>query len=396
MRHKYDRNGDYDHESLRDEREYGFYWYSALWRILRPALVFIAALMIVFGVVSVVWQKVNDAFLSPIDPADETEIAFSVESGNSLTRVSKNLESQGLIKNSTFFKYYCDFAGLGQKIQAGDYLIKRSMDIFEIADLLTTGDGHPLTMDITIIPGETIENIAAYLKGLGVFTDESEFLSICRSGEGVTDYYYVDELLRKGTIDGRKYLLEGYLAPNTYEIYTNATPLSIIRKLLSQTDKVFTADWQARADELNMTMDEVLILASIIEKEAKKADFAKVSAVFHNRLAKKMKLESDPTIHYVTGERRMSLRASDLAVDSPYNTYRVSGLPVGPICNPSPEAINAALYPDESYVAENYLFFCSKDPDTGELHFSRTLAEHERAVAIYAPLWQAYDAERGM
>ncbi len=396
MRHKYDRNRDYDHESLRDEREYGFYWYSALWRILRPALVFIAALMIVFGVVSVVWQKVNDAFLSPIDPADENEIAFSVESGNSLTRVSKNLESQGLIKNSTFFKYYCDFAGLGQKIQAGDYLIKRSMDIFEIADLLTTGDGHPLTTDITIIPGETIENIAAYLKGLGVFTDESEFLSICRSGEGVTDYYYVDELLRKGTIDGRKYLLEGYLAPNTYEIYTNATPLSIIRKLLSQTDKVFTADWQARADELNMTMDEVLILASIIEKEAKKADFAKVSAVFHNRLAKKMKLESDPTIHYVTGERRMSLRASDLAVDSPYNTYRVSGLPVGPICNPSPEAINAALYPDESYVAENYLFFCSKDPDTGELHFSRTLDEHERAVAIYAPLWQAYDAERGM
>jgi len=109
-----------------------------------------------------------------------------------------------------------------------------------------------------------------------------------------------------------------------------------------------------------------------------------------------MKLESDPTIHYVTGERRMSLRSSDLAVDSPYNTYRVSGLPAGPICNPSPEAINAALYPDESYVAEEYLFFCSKDPNTGELHFSRTLEEHERAAAIYAPLWQAYDAERGM
>ena len=92
----------------------------------------------------------------------------------------------------------------------------------------------------------------------------------------------------------------------------------------------------------------------------------------------------------------MSLRNSDLAVESPYNTYLYAGLPLGPICNPSAEAINAALYPDESYVAEKYLYFCSKDPNTGELHFSRTLEEHERAVAIYAPLWKAYDEERGM
>jgi len=396
MRHRNDRGRDYDHESLRDEREYGFYWYSGLWRILRPVLILTASLIIVFGIVSSIYHAIDDAFLSPVDPADETEIAFSVVSGNSLTRVANNLEDQNLIKNSTFFKYYCDFAGLGQKIQAGDYLIKRSMDIFEIADLLTTGDGNPLTMDITIIPGDTIEEVAEYLKGLGVFADTAEFLNICRTGEGVTDYYYVDELLHSSSPEGRKYLLEGYLAPNTYEIYTNATPLSIIRKLLTQTDKVFISDWQVRADELDMSMDDILILASMIEKEAKKSDFAKVSAVFHNRLDKQMKLESDPTIHYVTGERRMSLRSSDLAVDSPYNTYRVSGLPAGPICNPSPEAINAALYPDESYVAEEYLFFCSKNPESGELHFSRTLDEHERAVDIYAPLWQAYDAERGM
>ena len=394
MRQRRDIHKDYDHETLREERQYGFYWYSGLWRILRPMLVFATALLIVFGVVSAVWQKIDDSFLSPVDPADQTEIAFSVESGNSLTRVSNNLEKQNLIKNSTFFKYYCDFAGLGQKIQAGDYMIRRSMNMFEIADLLTTGDGQPITMDITIIPGTTIEGIAAALKDKGVFTDETEFLNICKTGEGVMDYYFIDDAIRAGT--ARKYLLEGYLAPNTYEIYTDATPLSIIKKLLSQTDKVFTPDWQARADELGMSMDQVLTLASLIEKEAKKADFAKVSAVFHNRLKDGMKLQSDPTIHYVTGERRMSLRSSDLAVDSPYNTYRVQGLPAGPICNPSPEAINAALYPDESYVAEKYLYFCSKDPDTGELHFSRTLDEHERAVEIYAPLWQAYDAERGM
>ncbi|MEG2702685.1 MAG: endolytic transglycosylase MltG, partial [Clostridia bacterium] len=214
--------------------------------------------------------------------------------------------------------------------------------------------------------------------------------------EGVTDYYFVQDALKTGRVSERKYLLEGYLAPNTYEVYTNATPLQLIKKLLDQTDYVFTSEWQDRAAELNMTMDQALTLASLIEKEAKKPDFAKVSAVFHNRVKDGMKLQSDVTIHYITGERRMSLRNSDLAVESPYNTYKYAGLPLGPICNPSPEAINAALYPDESYVAEKYLYFCSKDPDTGELYFSKTLDEHNRAVAIYAPLWQAYDKERGM
>ncbi|MEG2315265.1 MAG: endolytic transglycosylase MltG [Clostridia bacterium] len=396
MRFKRDRNKDYDHESLRDEREYGFFWYSGLWNMLRPILIVAASLVLVFGVVSTVYGVVNDKFLSPINPADPTEFAFTVESGNSLTRVANNLESQGLIKNRSIFKYYCDFAGLGQKIQAGDYKIKHSMNIFEIAELLTTGDGQPITAKLTLIPGQTIAGLAASLKEQGLLKDDTEFLNICRTGEGVTDYYFVQDALKTSRVSERKYLLEGYLAPNTYEVYTNATPLQLIKKLLDQTDYVFTSEWQDRAAELNMTMDQALTLASLIEKEAKKPDFAKVSAVFHNRVKDGMKLQSDVTIHYITGERRMSLRNSDLAVESPYNTYKYEGLPLGPICNPSPEAINAALYPDESYVAEKYLYFCSKDPDTGELYFSKTLDEHNRAVAIYAPLWQAYDKERGM
>ena len=133
-----------------------------------------------------------------------------------------------------------------------------------------------------------------------------------------------------------------------------------------------------------MTMDEVLTLASLIEKEAKQADFARVSAVFHNRLKAGMKLESDVTIHYITGVRKMALADSDLTVSSPYNTYQVSGLPLGPICNPSPAAINAALYPDETMVLENYLFFC------------KTLDQHRRAVELYAPYWQKYDQDRGI
>ena len=176
---------DYDYESLREDRKYGLYWFSGLWKIFRPVLIGLCALLIVFGVLSTVWSHVQDKYLSPVDPADDTEIAFSVETGNSLSRVSRNLESAGLIKNSSVFKYYCDFAGMGQKIQAGDYKVKKSMDLFQIAQLLTTGDGRPTVTDITIIPGYTIENIANYLKEKGILQDTAEFLNLCKTGEGL-------------------------------------------------------------------------------------------------------------------------------------------------------------------------------------------------------------------
>lgn len=387
---------DYDHESLRDERQYGFYWYSGLWHILRPILVVLTALVLLFGLASTVYSTIDDRFISAVDPTDATEIPFSVTSGQSLTRVAKNLAEQNIIKNGSIFKYYCDFAGLGQKIQAGDYQLSRNMDIFQIAEVLTTGDGKPITTMITLIPGWTVEDIAAYLVEQGVFKDSTDFLNLCRTGEGLSDYYFIQSELQTSRVSERKYLLEGYLAPNTYDIYTTASPTDILKKLLSQTDAVLSSSWQDRANDLGLTIDQVLALASLIEKEAKTADFARVSAIFHNRLKQGIKLGSDVTVHYITGERRMSLRDSDLAINSPYNTYLYKGLPLGPICNPSSNAIEAALYPDESFLAENYLYFCSKDPDTGELAFSKTLEEHEAAVAIYAPLWQKFDEERGL
>ena len=386
----------YDHETLRDERQYGFYWYSGVWHILRPVLIALAALVLVFGIGSSVYGSIEEKYLSAVDPAATEEIPFSVESGQSLSRVAGNLADQNIIKNRSVFKYYCDFAGMGQKIQAGDYKLKKSMNIFEIAEILTTGDGKPMTTVITVIPGWTVQDIAAMLKDKGVFKDTDAFLALCKSGEGVSGYYFVEDALKTAHVADRKYLLEGYLAPNTYEIYTNATPAEILKKLLDQTDAVLTPEWQERASEIGLTVDQVLTLASLIEKEAKTPDFARVSAVFHNRLSEGMKLGSDVTIHYITGERRMALRDSDLAVQSPYNTYLYAGLPLGPICNPSSAAIQAALYPDETFIAEKYRYFCSKDPNTGELAFSKTLEEHNAAVAIYAPLWKKFDEERGI
>ena len=384
------------YQSVRDERQYGPYWYNVLWRIIRPVLVFAASLLVVIGVVRTAWNAVYDTYLAPPDGENQQEVAFNVESGQSLTRVANNLEAAGLIRNRTVFKYYCDFAGMGQKIQAGSYVLTPSMTMSEIAEQLTMGDGNPIVRNITLIPGWTIEEFAASLVEKGVLADSAEFLELCRRGTAFADYYYIADVMASRNVAQRKYVLEGYLAPDTYEVYVTATAEDIIRKLLSQTDHVYPAAFQTRAEELGMTMDEVITLASLIQKEAKDADFAKTSAVFHNRLKKGMKLQSDVTIHYVTGLRKMSLDNNDLALSSPYNTYQVSGLPLGPICNPSEAAIQAALYPDETFIAENYLYFCAKDPESGELHFSRTLKEHEQAVSIYAPLWREYDAERGI
>lgn len=388
------RNDTY--KSVRDERQYGPYWYSALWRIIRPVLVLAGSFLLVGGILWSVWSKVYDEYLAPVNTEDSAQVTFQVTSGQSLTRVANNLEEAGLIRNRTVFKYYCDFAGMGQKIQSGTYLLTPAMTMSEIAEQLTTGDGNPIVRNITLIPGWTIEEFAARLVEDGVLTDSTEFLDLCRTGSQFADYYYIADVLSSKNVSQRKYVLEGYLAPDTYEVYVTATAEDIIRKLLSQTDRVYPAEYQTRAEELSMTMDEVITLASLIQKEARDSDFAKTSAVFHNRLKAGMKLQSDVTIHYVTGVRKMSLTNSDLALNSPYNTYQVTGLPLGPICSPSKAAIQAALYPDETYVAENYLYFCAKDPESGELHFSRTLQEHEQAVSIYAPLWKEYDAERGI
>ena len=386
-------NRDYDYQDLKEEREYGLFWYSGLWNLLRPVFIVLVSLLILFGLFSHLWNRFSAEYIDPVDETSTEEFVFVIDSGSSLTRVANNLQSAGLIRSSSVFKYYCDFLGMGQKIQAGTYAISPSIRLNELAELLTTGDGNPITTNITVIPGWTVENIADYLVRRNILSDRDELLSLCRTGDAYRDYYYIADLLATPNVGQRLYALEGYLTPNTYEIYTNATADDIVRKLLGQTEKVVGTRYD-RAEALGMTMDQVLTMASMIEKEAKTDDFAKVSAVFHNRIKAGMSLGSDVTIKYVTGSTNMVLSQEDLSVNSLYNTYRYTGLPLGPVCNPSAAAIDAALYPDETFLEQNYLYFCSTDPNQGTLYFSRTYEEHQQAVAIYSPLWVEYDTKQ--
>ncbi len=386
----------YDHQSLHEERRYGFYWYDWLWHAARPVLIVVAAGILVAGIALTGWNMLGDRFFNPVDPADNTPVTFVVESGSSLTSVTNKLEEQGLIRNRSVLKYLMDFQGLSQKVQVGEYTLSRAMTLSEIIGQLTAGDGNPLTRKITIIPGWNIDDIAEYLVKQGIASSKEAFYAACNDGETYGKYYYIHDVMQTSNYTQRLYLLEGYLAPDTYEVYNTATMDNVIQKLISQVEVVYTAEFHDRADALSMTMDQVITLASMIEKEAKEDDFAKVSAVFHSRLKKGMTLGSDVTVQYYTRSKKMALTNEQLNTASPYNTYRNAGLPIGPICSPSKAAIRAALYPDEEFMAQGYLYFCSTSPAEGTLHFSKTEAEHNAAAAMYRPLWEQYDQERGV
>ncbi len=390
-------------EQTRREREYGPYWYSALWQMIRPVLVWTCAGLLALGILTGAARSIRHRFFDAADTGNDEAVPFTVASGASLARVAGDLEAAGLISNHSVFRYYADLTGYSQKIQAGSYVLNRTMDMQKILDTLTAGDGKPLVRWITVIPGWTVENIAAYLVRENVISSEEEFLSLCRDASAYAGYYYIQDILTGGRTENRRYPLEGYLAPDSYEIYTSAQADDIVRKLLSQTGAVFSDDDFDRIGALNetlrmtLTMDDIVILASIIEKEAGADDFARVSAVLYNRLRAGMPLSSDATVKYVTGVTRLSLHEEDLQVDSPYNTYQRRGLPAGPICCPSSAAIQAALYPEESFMkaGQEYLYFCTREPDSGALYFSRTYEEHQQAVRHYRPLWEAYDEQHG-
>lgn len=394
----------YNQRTLLREREYGFYWYAWLWKIIRPILIFGASAIIVLGIFINVWFALYDNFLKPVNPDDQTTVTFKINQGDYVSTIGNHLVEQGLLRNKGIFKYMVMFKGVTSDIQYGTYQLSPSMNVSEIIDILSSGTSS-VERSITIIPGWTVEDIANYFYTIGAIENKAEFLALCNDQEKFASVsHQVAQAVEAGSTSGRKYLLEGYLAPDTYRVFTTASAESLIKTLLSQTELVM--DDLYASIEANkavaegsfvstLTQDQTIILASMIEKEAGTADdYGRVSAVFHNRLARGMRLESDPTVKYVTGSTDFILPSDELNLDSAYNTYVISGLPVGPICNPSKAAIEAALHPNQDYINEGYLYFCSKDPSSGELQFSRTLEEHEAAVAQYRPLWEAYDAEQ--
>lgn len=358
------------------------------WKKIRPASIYVISALLSLVILVTSFSFVLTKFFGSASKFDSRPILFTINRGASFSFVASELEERGIINSSFGIKLLADFTSVTSKIQSGDYILDKTMTPQEILDLITRPVEATKVVTVTLVEDNTIEDFAKTLEANLVIESADKFLEECKNIDKYSNYSFIAPLNEKTNL---KYQMEGYLFPDTYEFYVGSSNETVINKLLTRFNTIFTEEYVKKAQELGLSIHEIVSLASVIEKEGRGADFAKISAVFHNRLKKGMRLESDVTVQYALGVKRLVLTAEELKVDSPFNTYVVSGIPAGPICNPGQQAIRAALYPDEDTLKGNYLYFTLTDPYTGEVAYSKTYDQHVATKNKYKHLWEEYD-----
>lgn len=294
-----------------------------------------------------------------------------IKRGMSLRKISTILEQEGIIRNREFFIGMVTFLGKKGEIKAGEYEFHTGISPLEVLEILVKGQVRRHL--VTIPEGFTLSQIGQLLEDLNI-VGKTAFLQKASSAAFIHSLGLPFSPSKKG----KEFSLEGLLFPNTYHFIKEMEPEEVIRMMVLQFQKTFGPDLLEQASHLGIHPYEVVILASIIEKETSLPEEKPIiSAVFHNRLKKRMPLQSDPTVIYGLSHFDGNLTREHLLTPSPYNTYLFVGLPPTPICNPGKESIRAALYP----ASVPYLYFVSRND--GSHHFSSDLEEHQRAVAKY-------------
>jgi UPF0755 protein len=365
------------------------------WLMIRPAVVLLLSLLVVFFIARSTVNYVLSKYVEPVDRNDATPIEVTIPASSSASSIARILygacgyDKDGIISSTAAFKVYVDFVGKANSLKAGTYVLSKNMTIKQIVDVLCEGNAAKATVKFTIPEGYTIENIAKIFMEKGLITSESRLYEAAKSGSAFLNFAFISDAAATQNSNARAYLLEGYLFPDTYEVYADASVETILIKMLNRFNEVFSDEYLTRAQQLGMTMDQVITLASLIEREAAAAgDFSKVSAVFHNRMNQDMPLQSCASLSYALGVTKYVFNSTEQQTESLYNTYKYNGLPVGPVCNPGKAAIEAALYPNEEYVSAGYLYFCNQNPaETSELVFAKTYEEHEKNVEKFQQYW---------
>jgi len=292
------------------------------------------------------------------------DVVVEIKRGSSFYAAANRLREKEVINSVRLFRIYAELDGFQSKIKAGEYLVRPAMTAKEIAAALVKGD--VVQYKITIPEGYNLYQIADLLEEKKIAGKETFIEKV------------FDKQLMSGMgVEGVSF--EGYLYPETYFFTKNMKAKDIIARMRAGSRDKFTRKLKDRSKEIGLTPHQVVILASIIEKETGNPDERPIiSAVFHNRLKKKMRLQTDPTVIYGMIETYDgNIRKKDLLKKTPYNTYRINGLPLGPIANPGIDSIMAALYPADV----GYIYFVSMN--NGSHIFSRTLKEHNKGVWKY-------------
>lgn len=313
--------------------------------------------LVIFGFVEVY------LFLRTPPTQEKSEQIIEIPQGASFRKIAKNLKVKGIITNEIKFYFLARFKGNLTSIKAGEYLLYTHMTPLDVLDTLVSG--RTLLYRLTVPEGHNVYQVADTAASLGL-TSKEEFISKAH------DPLFIQELHIQGIS------VEGYLFPETYFLSKPVTADKIIRTMVQKFWDHFSDDLRFKSQKLGLTEHQVVILASLIEKETGVSEERRlISAVFHNRLKIKMKLQSDPTVIYGIKNFSGNLTKKDLQTSTPYNTYTHEGLPIGPIANPGREALEATVNP----APVNYLYFVSKND--GSHFFSSTYKEHLKAVKQY-------------
>ncbi|MGD0275730.1 MAG: endolytic transglycosylase MltG [Syntrophales bacterium] len=301
---------------------------------------------------------------SPIEKKPHT-VLVDIPRGSSFLAVVDIMDQAGLVKNKPFFMALTLYRQAARNLRAGEYEFVTSMTPNDIISKLIRGDIKEYK--ITIPEDWTLQEIANRLEANKLINRDA-FFSLAKD----------QDFLKSLGIDAPS--VEGYLFPDTYEFDRSMTTQQIMTIMVHQFRKKITPDLCRRAASMGMTKTQWVTLASMIGKEASvKEEKSLVSAVFHNRLKKRMKLQSDPTTVYGLNNFRGPITRRDLLRYSPHNTYQIAGLPPGPIGNPGLDSLQAALYP----APVKYLYFVSRNDGTHQ--FSTTYSEHSEAILLYQP-----------
>lgn len=332
------------------------------------SLKLIGTLMILFMFcVGLTACGISSKDLEPLDPNSTEIVLVDIPSGSTPKTIGTILEEKKIIGKSEAFVSMVKTENVASKLKAGQYQLSASMPMSEIVRRIATGEVFVDKVKVVIPEGFEVKQIIERLVTAGLGSEE-EFTQELKTG--TFEYPFLQGI-------NRETLLEGFLFPATYQFDKQASPHEVIDAMLSAFNKNFSSEFFERSKTLNLSVSDIVTLASIIEREAQVGDErAIVSSVFHNRLKINMMLQSCATVQYALGERKEVLTFKDLKVRSPYNTYAHRGLPPAPIASPGLESLKAALYPAET----EYLYFVTTNNGDGSHYFSKTLEEHNAAI----------------
>ena len=350
---------------------------SIIKKIMKYFMIALLVIVLVGGFFT--WNYIKGE-TQPVDTAQTELVSFEIEQGASVKEVSKALEKEGIIRNSKLFNFYLKFKNVSG-FKSGLYHVSKSMTLDEIiAELSGQGkDKDQNATKVLIREGEQLTEIAKEVEKSTKYSAE-DFMAKVQDEDFLRYLVQKFPKLLTQSYNGYqvKYVLEGYLFPATYDMNDSKTLQMLITEMVAKTDEVMSKYYD-KILASDYTLQEIMAMASLIEKEGTKLeDRKKISSVFHNRIKENMKLQTDVSVQYALGEHKEALSLEDLEVDSPYNLYQNYGFGPGPYNSPSEDSIVAALEPEKT----DYLYFLA-DIHTKEIYYAKTYEEHLELKAKY-------------